>query len=54
MIAPQDYGVRQSGRVLELQNRDLRIRPTDLSSHYPIYLTIREMPFSTVEGHPRS
>ena len=23
MIAPQDYEVRQSGRVLELQNRDL-------------------------------
>ena len=31
MIAPQDYDVHQSGRVLELQNRDLCIRPTDLS-----------------------
>ena len=27
MIAPQDYEVRQSGRVFELQNRDLWIRP---------------------------
>ena len=33
MIAPQDYDVRQSGRVLELQNRDLWLRPTDLSWH---------------------
>ena len=35
MIAPQDYDVRQSGRVLELHNRDLWIRPTDLSWHFP-------------------
>ena len=45
MIAPQDYDVRQSGRVLELQNRDLWIRPIDLSWHFPILVTIREMPF---------
>ena len=25
MIGPQDYDARQCGRVLELQNRDLRI-----------------------------
>ena len=31
MIAPQNYDGCQSGRVLELQNRDLWIRPTDLS-----------------------
>ena len=31
LIAPRDYEVRQSGRVLELQNKDLWIRPTDLS-----------------------
>ena len=45
MIAPQDYDVRQSGRGLELQNRDLWIRPTDLPWHFPIFVTIREMPF---------
>ena len=27
LTAPQDYEVRQSGRVLELQNRELWIRP---------------------------
>ena len=31
IIAPQDYDVRQSGRVLELPNRDHWIIPTDLS-----------------------
>ena len=36
MVAPQDYDVRQSGRVLELQNRDLWLRPTGLSWHFPI------------------
>ena len=36
LIAPQDCEVRQSRRVLELQNRDLWIRPTDLSWHFPI------------------
>ena len=34
MIALQDYEVRQSGRVLELQNKDLWIRPTDLSWNF--------------------
>ena len=52
MIAPQDYGVHQSGRVLELQNKDLSIRPTDLSWHTPILVTVHELPFKiTVEGH---
>ena len=32
VIAPRDYDVRLSGRVLELQNRDLWIRPTDLDT----------------------
>ena len=45
MIAPRDYEVRQSGRVLELKNKDLWIRPTDLSWHFPILVTIRELPF---------
>ena len=43
MIAPQDYDVRQSERVLEFQNRDFWIRPTDLSLHFPIFVTIREI-----------
>ena len=54
IIAPQDYDVRQSGRVLELQNRDLWIRPTDLSWHFLI-VTIPEFLFRiTVENHSRS
>ena len=44
MIAPPHYDVRQPGRVLELQNRDLWLRPTDLSWHLPILTTIREEP----------
>ena len=31
MIAARDYAVRYSGQVLEFQNKDLWIRPTDLS-----------------------
>ena len=50
MIAPQDHEVRQSGRGLELQNRDLWIRPTDLSWHFPILVTIRELPFRNYHG----
>ena len=42
MIAPPDYDVRQSGRVLELQNRDLWLRPTEMSWHFHILMTIRE------------
>ena len=45
MIALQDSEVRQSGRVLELQNRDLWTRPTDLSWHFLILVTTRELPF---------
>ena len=45
MIAHQDYKINQCGRVLELQNRDLCIRPTDLPWHSPILVTIRELPF---------
>ena len=45
MIAPQDYDVRQSGRVLKLQHRNLWLRPTDLSWHFPTLVTIRGMPF---------
>ena len=46
MIASPDDDCRQSGRVLELQNRDLWIRPTDLSWHFPILLSIREEPLT--------
>ena len=42
MVALQDYDVRQSGRVLELQNSDLWLQPTDLSWHFPFIMTIRE------------
>ena len=45
IIAPQDYDIRQSGRVLELQNKDLWIRPTGPSWHFAIFVTIRELPF---------
>ena len=45
MVAPPDYDIRQSGRVLELRNRDLYSQPTDMSSHVPILMTIREEPF---------
>ena len=42
MAAPQDYDVHQSVRVLGLQNSDLWLRPTDLSWHFPVLMTIRE------------
>ena len=45
MVAPQDYDVRQSGRVLELQNSDLWLPPTELSWNFPIPMTISEEPF---------
>ena len=45
MVARPDYEIRQSGRVLELQSRDLWLRPTDVSWHLPILMTIREEPF---------
>ena len=44
MMAPPDYEIRQPGRFLELQNRDLSLRPTDMSWHFPILVTIREEP----------
>ena len=34
--------VRQSGRVVELQNRDLWLRPTDISWNSRILIAIRE------------
>ena len=45
MVAPQDLDVHQSVRVLELQNSDLWLRPTDLSWQFPILMTIREESF---------
>ena len=44
-VASPDYDIRQSGRVLELQNTDLWLRPTDMSWHLPVFMTIREEPF---------
>ena len=44
-MAPQDYDVCQCGRVLELQNTDFWLRPTDLSWHFPIPMAISEEPF---------
>ena len=35
---------------MELQNKDLWIRPTDLSLHFPILVTIRELPFTNYRG----
>ena len=49
MVTPQDYEVRQSGRVQELQNSDLWLRRTDLSCHFPIHMTIRDVPFKNYE-----
>ena len=45
MITPWDYEVRQSVRVLVLQNKDCWIRPTDLSWRFPILVTICEFLF---------
>ena len=42
MVAPPDYDIRRSGRVLELQNKDFWLRPTDLTWHFLILMTIRE------------
>ena len=53
MIAPQDYEVCQSGRVLELHNRDLWIRPTDLSSFF-LEHQIRSQESSPGEARARS
>ena len=50
VIAPQDYEVRQSGRVLELQNRDLWTPPRDLSGHIPFLVTLRELLFLHYRG----
>ena len=54
MVAPQDYDVRQSGRVLELQYSDPWLRPTDLSWHFPIIMTTREEPFKNFQEHPKN
>ena len=50
VIATQYYEVRQSGGVLELQNKDLWPRPTDSSWHFPLLVTIRELPFKSYRG----
>ena len=53
LIAPQDDDVRQSGRVLELHNRDLWIRLTDLSWHFPEHQR-RNQEWSPDEARARS
>ena len=45
MVTPPNYDIRQSGSVVELQNKELWLRPTDMSWHFPILMTIREEPF---------
>ena len=50
MIGPQYNDVRHSGRVLELQNRALWTRPPDMPWHFPILVTVREMPFKNYSG----
>ena len=50
MITPHDNEVRQSGRFLVLQKRDLWIRPADLSWQFPIPVTFREMLFRKYRG----
>ena len=50
MVAPQECHVCQSGRVLKLRNKDLWIRPTDMSWNFPILITIREMAFKSYRG----
>ena len=50
MVAPLDDDIRQSVRVLELQNKDLWLRPTDLPWHFSMLVTIREMPFKNDRG----
>ena len=47
---PENVDILQSGRVLELQNRNLWIRPTDLSWNVPILVTIRELLFKNYRG----
>ena len=44
-VAPKDYDLRQSKRVLELQNSDLWLRPPDLSWQLLILMTVREESF---------
>ena len=46
MMAPPGYETRPSGRVLELQNRDVWLRLTDMSWHLPILGTVLEEPSS--------
>ena len=50
MTASRDCEVRQSARDLELQNNGLWIRPTDLLWHFPIPVTVRELPFKNYRG----
>ena len=55
-VAPQDYDIRQSGRVPQLQNSDLWLRPTDLSWHFHILMTVQEQSFKNIrkmEGQVR-
>ena len=44
MMAPPADEIRQSGKVPELQSRELWSRPADMSWHFRILVTIREEP----------
>ena len=48
MIAPQDCDVRQSGRVLELQNRDLWIVLALLHSRDHSWDAIQKLPWKVI------
>ncbi len=44
MIAPFDFDVNQSARVLGLESQDLWLGPTDCDWHLPILVTLRQLP----------
>ncbi len=44
MIAPFDFDVNQSARVLGLENQDLWLGPNDCDWHLPILVALRQLP----------
>ena len=51
-VAPPDYDIRQSGRVLEIQNSDLWLQPSPgtFQSSWPF---VRKRPRTVVQEHPK-
>ena len=45
MVTPQNCDIRQPRESWSSKNRDLWLRPTDLSWHFPILMTFRGEPF---------